>query len=64
MVSKKEINPVTTEEGLQLAKRIKAIGYCQCVCSSKYVVGIEKPFEFAVQAVLSPSNEKKQCLIQ
>ena len=57
-LKKKNIIPITTERGQQLAKKIKAQRYIEC--SAKMLTNIKMVFDGAVQAVLTPKEPAPQ----
>uniref|UniRef100_A0A914QJW4 Uncharacterized protein n=1 Tax=Panagrolaimus davidi TaxID=227884 RepID=A0A914QJW4_9BILA len=61
--SVKSADAVSTAQGLQMARRIKAVKYLEC--SSLTRIGLEQVFEEAIQASLCPPkvNRKKRCTI-
>jgi len=54
--------PVTTEQGQDLAKKVKAVKYMEC--SAKTSEGLKAVFDEAIKAVLFQKRKKKRCLIQ
>lgn len=53
--------PISTEQGNELGKKLKAIKYMEC--SAKTQENLKDVFDEAVRAVLRPSKRKKQCII-
>uniref|UniRef100_A0AC35GKR7 Uncharacterized protein n=1 Tax=Panagrolaimus sp. PS1159 TaxID=55785 RepID=A0AC35GKR7_9BILA len=55
--------PITTAQGLQMARKIKAINYLEC--SALTQVGLKQVFDEAIRAVLYPPQVKteKRCSI-
>jgi GTPase SAR1 family protein len=53
--------PVSTEQGLDLAKKLKSIKYIEC--SAKTGESLKDVFDEAVRAVLRPAKKKKSCMI-
>jgi len=54
--------PVTTEQGQELARKIKAVKYMEC--SAKTSEGLKAVFDEAIKAVLFQKRKKKKCIIQ
>eukprot|EP01115_Flamella_aegyptia_P002796 TRINITY_DN139_c1_g1_i1.p1 TRINITY_DN139_c1_g1~~TRINITY_DN139_c1_g1_i1.p1 ORF type:complete len:191 (-),score=43.34 TRINITY_DN139_c1_g1_i1:65-637(-) len=54
-------SPVSTEQGMELSKKLKAIKYMEC--SAKTQEHLKDVFDEAVRAVLKPKKQKKQCII-
>jgi len=54
--------PVTTEQGQELAKKIKAVKYMEC--SAKTSEGLKAVFDEAIKAVLFQKRKKKRCVLQ
>mmetsp|Transcript_29650 Transcript_29650/g.41729 ORF Transcript_29650/g.41729 Transcript_29650/m.41729 type:complete len:194 (+) Transcript_29650:52-633(+) len=54
-------SPISTEQGNELAKKLKAIKYMEC--SAKTQEGLKDVFDEAVRAVLRPAKKKKGCII-
>jgi len=54
--------PVTTEQGQELAKKIKAVKYMEC--SAKTSEGLKAVFDEAIKAVLFIKRKKKRCVLQ
>jgi len=55
-------NPITMEQGQELAKKIKAVKYLEC--SAKTGENLKTVFDEAVKAVLFAPKKKKRCLLQ
>jgi len=53
--------PVTTDQGNQLASKLKAIRYMEC--SAKTQENLKDVFDEAVRAVLRPKKKKKGCVM-
>jgi len=53
--------PVTTEQGQELARKIKAVKYMEC--SAKTSEGLKAVFDEAIKAVLFQKRKKKKCII-
>jgi len=53
--------PVTTEQGQELAKKIKAVKYMEC--SAKTSEGLKAVFDEAIKAVLFQKRKKKRCVV-
>ena len=63
-LQKKNLTPITTEQGLEMAKDIGAVKYMEC--SSLLQKGLNEIFEEGVRAVRTmpiPSREKKKCVL-
>jgi len=54
-------NPISTEQGNELAKKLKAIKYMEC--SAKTQENLKDVFDEAVRAVLRPAKKKKGCTL-
>jgi len=54
--------PVTTEQGQELARKIKAVKYMEC--SAKTSEGLKAVFDEAIKAVLFQKRKKKKCILQ
>eukprot|EP01119_Soliformovum_irregulare_P006752 TRINITY_DN19181_c0_g1_i1.p1 TRINITY_DN19181_c0_g1~~TRINITY_DN19181_c0_g1_i1.p1 ORF type:complete len:192 (-),score=37.19 TRINITY_DN19181_c0_g1_i1:93-668(-) len=54
-------SPITTEQGNELAKKLKAIKYMEC--SAKLQTNLKDVFDEAVRAVLRPTKKKKGCIM-
>jgi len=54
--------PVTTEQGQELARKIKAVKYMEC--SAKTGDGLKAVFDDAIKAVLFQKRKKKKCILQ
>jgi len=54
-------SPITTEQGIELAKKLKAIKFMEC--SAKTQENLKDVFDEAVRAVLRPPKKKKGCII-
>lgn len=54
-------SPITTEQGNELARKLKAIKYMEC--SAKTQENLKDVFDEAVRAVLRPPKKKKGCII-
>lgn len=54
--------PISTEQGQELAKKIKAVKYLEC--SAKTGENLKTVFDEAVKAVLFAPKKKKRCLVQ
>lgn len=59
----KETNPITTQEGEALAKKIKAVTYCECSAMTRD--HLKDVFDEAILAALYPPKPKKaaNCLV-
>jgi GTPase SAR1 family protein len=55
------LSPVTTEQGNEFAKKLKAIKYIEC--SAKTQQNLKEVFDEAVRSVLRPPKKKKNCII-
>jgi len=55
-------NPITMDQGQELAKKIKAVKYLEC--SAKTGENLKTVFDEAVKAVLFAPKKKKRCLLQ
>lgn len=54
--------PITTEQGVELQKKIKAVRYLEC--SAKNGENLKTVFDEAVKAVLFAPKKKRRCLLQ
>jgi len=54
-------SPITTEQGNELAKKLKAIKYMEC--SAKTQENLKDVFDEAVRCVLRPPKKKKGCIL-
>jgi len=54
-------NPISTEQGTELAKKLRAIRYMEC--SAKTQENLKDVFDEAVRAVLRPPKKKKGCIL-
>jgi len=54
--------PVTTEQGQELARKVKAVKYMEC--SAKTSDGLKAVFDEAIKAVLFQKRKKKKCILQ
>jgi len=54
--------PVTTEQGQELARKVKAVKYMEC--SAKTSEGLKSVFDEAIKAVLFQKRKKKKCILQ
>jgi len=54
--------PVTTEQGQELARKVKAVKYMEC--SAKTSEGLKAVFDEAIKAVLFQKRKKKKCILQ
>jgi GTPase SAR1 family protein len=54
-------NPIQTDQGQDLAKKIKAVKYLEC--SAKTGENLKTVFDEAVKAVLFAPKNKKKCLL-
>lgn len=54
-------SPIGTEQGNDLAKKLKAIKYMEC--SAKTQQNLKDVFDEAVRAVLRPPKKKKPCIL-
>lgn len=52
---------ITTEQGNELAKKLKAVKYMEC--SAKTQAGLKDVFDEAVKTVLLPQKKKSRCTI-
>lgn len=63
LLAKKNLQPLTYAQGLQMAKEINAVKYLEC--SALTQKGLKTVFDDAIRSVLSPSKstkkKKKQC---
>jgi Ras-related C3 botulinum toxin substrate 1 len=59
----RRLNPISTVQGLQMAREIKAVKYLECSALSQ--VGLKQVFDEAIRAVLCPPQvkAKKTCQI-
>jgi small GTP-binding protein len=61
-LTKKGQKAISAQQGEELAKRIKAVKYCEC--SAKTRVGLKEVFDEAILSVLYPAPKKShKCLI-
>ncbi len=61
-LQKQGMQPIKKEQGLRMAKKIKAYAYVEC--SALTQKGLHHVFEEAIRAVLVPKKPKqKKCLI-
>jgi len=65
-LAEKKLSPITTEQGNQMGKEIKAVKYMEC--SALTQKGLKDVFDEAIRAVIAPAAkpEKKRkggCLI-
>jgi len=65
LLAKKNLQPLTYAQGLQMAKEINAVKYLEC--SALTQKGLKTVFDDAIRSVLSPTKtnkkKKKQCLL-
>jgi len=55
------LSPISTEQGHELAKKIKAVKYLEC--SAKTSQNLKMVFDEAVKAVLFAPKRKKRCIM-
>jgi len=54
-------SPVSTDTGMELARKLKAIKYMEC--SAKTQENLKDVFDEAVRCVLRPPKKKAKCII-
>lgn len=57
-LKEKKLSPITTPQGLQMAKEIAAIKYLEC--SALTQKGLKQVFDEAIRAVLCPTRPSKR----
>ncbi len=54
-------SPITTEQGADLAKKLKAVKYMEC--SAKTQENLKDVFDEAIRCFLKPQKKKKGCIL-
>ncbi len=60
-LKKRKLSPITSTEGLDKAKEIKAVKYLEC--SASQLESLKQVFDEVVRAVLNAPAVKKRCVI-